>query len=74
MLQMIHHAASTFNLPQEIMKALYSHLIPVKNHQQCIPIASELDRELGTNDCKPNALSIMLAGLILNDSSNINTT
>lgn len=58
------------NLPLEIMEALYTCFIRVENHQQCISNASELRRELETDDSESNALAIKLAGVILNSSLN----
>lgn len=44
----------------EIKGKLYSFIILVRNHQQCITPVSELGRKRETNYCESNALTIVL--------------
>lgn len=71
---MIHYEASIFNLPVEITEAFYGYFILVMSRQQSISTALESGRELGTNEGESDALALTLAGVILNDISNIKYT
>lgn len=58
----------------DIMGVPYNRLMLGRNQQQRMSIAAELERETGTSVSESNVLVTMLAGLVLNDSSNISST
>lgn len=70
---MFLQAVSTSSLPFRIVEDMYSCFIIAGNHQECVTIVPELEREPGKNDCESNSLTNKLARLILSGSSDINS-
>lgn len=65
--QVIRRAVSTSKLSFKIVEAMHSCFILVQSRQRCISVAR-------ANGCDSNLSGIALAQLILNGSSNIDTT